>query len=334
MAKPLRVEYEGALYHVMDRGNQRLDIFRNKRDCETFLEKLSWFTDSYKVDIYCYCLMTNHFHFLLRTREANLGKFMHAFLTSFTMTINRRKGKTGHLFHGRYKAHLVESHKYLSVLSRYIHLNPIRIKKFKSLPMPEKKRLLTSYQWSSYSSCIGLTEKPDFLGIDSVLSSWGNEMSDQMKAYRAYVENGLYKGVDNPFDLAIRQQIIGSETFAEKVAREHLLNRKIKDAKEERELLKAMQVLPPEEIIDLAAKVFDTSVEKVLARRGKHRQARKVAMFLCCKYCVSRYSLTEIGRLFSVSISGLTKMRDIVKHTDDQLLIEKIHEVESKIKRD
>ena len=168
MARPLRVEYPGALYHVMNRGNQRQVVFLYPRDCETFLEKLELFSETYRVDVYCYCLMSNHFHMLLRTREANLGKFMQVFLTSFTGTLNRRNGKTGHIFHGRYKGHLVESHKYVSVLSRYIHLNPIRIKNVKKLPVAEKKRLLTSFQWSSYRACVGLTEQPPFLKIESI----------------------------------------------------------------------------------------------------------------------------------------------------------------------
>ena len=155
--------------------------------------------------------------------------------------------------------------------------------------------LMFSCPWSSYQACVGLKECRGFLDIKPVLSTWGDGLSAQMKAYRAYVENGLYKGVDNPFDLAIRQQIIGSETFADKIARERLLKRKVKNVKEEKELLKASQVVPPDEIVGLTADVFDTSVEKVLARKGKHLQARKVAMFLCCKHSVSKCTLTKMA---------------------------------------
>lgn len=331
MARPLRVEYAGALYHVMNRGNQRQDVFRSPLDCETFLEKLELFCENYRVEVYCYCLMSNHFHLLLKTLEANLGKFMQAFLTSFTVTLNRRNGKTGHIFHGRYKGHLIENHKYLSVLSRYIHMNPVRIKKLRELPVTEKKRLLTTFQWSSYKACIGLAAQPPFLKIDSVLSSWGKTRTSQMKAYRGYVENGLYKGVDNPFDLAIRQQIIGSETFAEEIAREHLLKRSIKNPHDQKEVLKARQVIPPEEIICLSAEAFGTTFKKVVARKGKHRQARKTAMFLCCKHCVSNHALTEIAQIFSVSIGGLTKMRDIMKNKMENEIKEKISEIEEEI---
>lgn len=332
MARPLRIEYPGAFYHVMNRGNQRRDVFHSTLDCETFLEKLDLYSDRYHVNVHCYCLMTNHFHLLLGTPEANLSKFMQVFLNSFTMTINRRGNKTGHLFHGRYKAHLVENGKYLSVLSRYIHLNPVRTKATESLPVSERKRFLTSYPWSSYSACVGLSEMPDFLNMKPVLRSWGDAIEKQMKSYRAYVENGLYKGVDNPFDLAIRQHIIGSEEFAEEIARKHLLSRPVRDAREEKELLKARRVIPPREVVDLVAETFDTSSERVLARKGKHRQARKAAMFLCCQHCLGKHSLTALSEMFSVSISGLTKMREIVKLSDDEDLKRKMTEVENKIR--
>lgn len=331
MARPLRVEYPGALYHVMNRGNQREDIFRSPLDCETFLEKLDMFCDSYRVEIHSYCLMSNHFHLLLRTREANLSKFMQAFLTSFTVTINRRNRRTGHLFHGRFKGHLVESRKYLSVLSRYIHLNPVRIKEVKKLPVQERKRLLDSFQWLSYRACVGLAEQLPFLEIESVLSSWGKRRDKQIKEYRKYVEEGLYKGVENPFDLAIRGQIIGSETFAEEIARSHLLKRSVKNHHVQRELLKARQVISPEEVIRLSAEAFATTREKVITRKGKHRQARKTAMFLCCKHCVSKHSLTSIAQMFSVTIGGLTKMRDVMSNKMEKQIREKISEIEKKM---
>lgn len=155
MSRPLRVEYAGALYHVMNRGNQRQVVFKRKTDCETFVEKLSEFAKAFHVEVYAYCLMPNHFHLLLRTVEANLGRFMQSFLTSFTVTLNRRNRKSGHLFQGRYKAHLVESRKYLMELSRYIDLNPVRVKRCESLSLEEKRNVLVNYTWSSYAAHIG-----------------------------------------------------------------------------------------------------------------------------------------------------------------------------------
>ena len=98
------------------------------------------------MDIYCYVLMNNHFHLLPRTKEANLGRFMQSFLTSFTVTLNRRNRKSGHLFQGRYKAQLVENHGYISKLSRYIHLNPVRVNKYKESSVEEKRNVLLNMQ--------------------------------------------------------------------------------------------------------------------------------------------------------------------------------------------
>jgi len=114
-------------------------VFKSKRDSETFLEKLKHFAELFEVEINCYCLMENHFHILLKTRKANLGRFMQSVLTSFTVTVNRRNRKSGHIFQGRYKAHLVENHQYLSALSRYVHLNPVRVEKYKSATLEDKR---------------------------------------------------------------------------------------------------------------------------------------------------------------------------------------------------
>ena len=96
MSRPLRIEFPGALYHVMNRGNQKQDVFRKKADCETFIEKLEYFSELFDIEIYCYVLMNNHFHLLLKTNEANLGRFMQSFLTSFTLTLNKRH-RWGHI---------------------------------------------------------------------------------------------------------------------------------------------------------------------------------------------------------------------------------------------
>ena len=170
------------------------------------------------------CLMTNHFHLLLKTNEANLGRFMQSFLTSFTITLNRRNNKSGHLFQGRYKAHLVENQKYISELSRYIHLNPIRIKKYENASVATKKNILVNYSWSSFPEYLGLRESSVFLNTAIVLSTWGKLIPEKIDNYRQYVEAGLYENVNNPFELAQRQQIIGTESFAEKILRERIFN--------------------------------------------------------------------------------------------------------------
>ncbi len=150
MARPLRIEYPGACYHVMNRGNQRQTVFRADTDYELFLGKLADLAELYRTQILCYCLMPTHFHVYMRTPEGNLSRFMQSFLTSFTVSLNRRRGDCGHLFQGRFKAQLVERERYGNELSRYIHLNPVRTRAARELPLESKRSLLRQYKWSSY----------------------------------------------------------------------------------------------------------------------------------------------------------------------------------------
>jgi len=329
MARPLRIEYPGAIYHVMNRGNQRQDVFRRKADGETFVEKLEYFSALFNIEIYCYVLMNNHFHLLLRTEEANLGRFMQSFLTSFTVTLNRRNQKSGHLFQGRYKAQLIESQGYISKLSRYIHLNPVRVEKYQDISM--KRNILLNYTWSSFASHIGLKEPEDFLDIKPVLSTWGSNNIIRMKNYRAYVEEGLYKDIDNPFELAIRQQIIGSETFAERITRTRILKRKVKDRREESALCAFQKSLNPDGIVNAIAEYFEISRETILQRRSKEKMPRQIAMYLCAVYCCSRVSMNDLGKLFSVSLSGITIARDRIREKmsteKDKVLIKAVNEI-------
>ena len=159
MARALRIEYPNACYHVINRGNRKERIFFSDADYRLFLEKLSEYTGLYDVVIHSYCLMPNHFHLQLTTLHPNLSKFMQSFTTSFTISMNYKYNRPGHLFQGRYKSQLVESMKYKNELSRYIHLNPVKINKFDGLPLPTLKKYLHDYKWSSFRSYIGVERK-------------------------------------------------------------------------------------------------------------------------------------------------------------------------------
>ena len=334
MSRPLRIEFPGALYHVMNRGNQKQDVFRKKADCEAFMEKLEYFSGLFDVEVYCYVLMNNHFHLLLKTNEANLGRFMQSFLTSFTLTLNKRNNRSGHLFQGRYKAHLVESREYISKLSQYIHLNPIRIQKYSKLSIEEKRNILLNYTWSSFPVYIGQREVETFLDIEDILSTWGTNIIQKMKNYRVYVEEGLFKDIDNPFDLAIRQQIIGSESYAERITRSILLKQSIKNRKEESALAAFQHSLKPELVIAKVAEYFNVPAETILRRRSQEKIARAVVIYLCSIYCNSRMTLTEIGKIFSLSLSGLTRTRDRVKEklvVGDKELVKIISKIKKSI---
>ena len=130
MARALRIQYPGACYHVTCRGNERRDIFQDSEDKKLFKSKLKVSQEIYSAEVLGYVLMSNHFHLLIHTPQANLSEFMRHFNISYTSAFNRRHKRCGHLYQGRYKALLIDADNYLLAVSRYIHLNPIRTGKY------------------------------------------------------------------------------------------------------------------------------------------------------------------------------------------------------------
>ena len=178
--------------------------------------------------------------------------------------------------------------------------------------MIQKKNMLVNYTWSSFSACVGLVQAPEFLDIAPVILTWGERLKNKMINYRKYTEEGVYKDIDNPFELAIRQQIIGSESFAEKIIRRNILNQDVIDKREQLDLRRFQHSFTVEKIIGFTALICKVDRREILKRKSKYHFARKLAMYLCCNYCTANKSLTKIGEDFSVSLSGLTRARDRV----------------------
>jgi REP element-mobilizing transposase RayT len=147
MARPLRILFPDAYYHVTCRGNGRKPIFRDDTDRSVFIGKLRASREIYHVEIHAYVLMPNHFHLILKTPKANLSEFMRHFNISYTAAFNRRLNRVGHLYQGRYKAILEDS--YLLELSRYVHVNPVRIRSHRAQDIREQIKFLDSFPWSS-----------------------------------------------------------------------------------------------------------------------------------------------------------------------------------------
>lgn len=199
MARPLRIQFPGAFYHALSRGNERKVIFRTEADYELFLEALSECCLRFGARVHTYCLMPNHFHLLLETREGNLSGFMKRLLGVYTIRFNRRHRRTGHLFQGRYKAFLVEKENYLLELSRYIHLNPCRAG---MVTDPE------AYRWSSMAAFFPNNgDTPAFFNRELILSDFPSP-----QAYRAFVLQGLTLK-KNLLPKATGGLILGSEPF-------------------------------------------------------------------------------------------------------------------------
>ncbi len=166
MGRPLRIEYPGALYHITSRGNEKRDIFLDNNDRIKFLDILEDYHERYGILIHSYVLMDNHYHLILETPKGNLLKVMHGINGGYTGYFNRRHGRVGHLFQGRYKGIIVDKDTYLLELGRYVHLNPLRAK------MVERPEL---YEWSSYPAYIGKQKQKSWMEYSWVLSKFGRD---------------------------------------------------------------------------------------------------------------------------------------------------------------
>lgn len=210
MARPLRIEYEGAVYHVLSRGNRSENIFSEERDKEYFVEILQRGAEKYRIDLYAYCVMGNHYHLLMSMPEGGLTKIMHYIGSSYGSYLRRNKGWIGHVFAGRYKSLCVEKESYLLELSRYIHLNPIRAR---IVRYPE------DYPWSSYGFYIGKKKKPHWINTNWFLEEYGRSLKTSQRKYKGFVESGMDKPLPYPVEKVVGQAILGNKKFVKKVVK-------------------------------------------------------------------------------------------------------------------
>lgn len=334
MARPLRIEYENACYHVINRGNRRERVFSDDSDCELFMEKLVEFSELYDILIHSYCLMPNHYHLQIRTPLGNLSKFMQSFQTSFTLSMNRKHQSSGHLFQGRFKAQLVESELYKNKLSRYIHLNPVKIKACDELSSETIKSRLIEYKWSSYRYYVGFEKKPKWLERRFVLSSsWGNSASEKMDNYRKYVEEGIKH--DNSTDIiASKNGIIGSGKFSENIINTYLKHDVDDLDPREQPLLATINSFSFNDVLTVVKEYYSIKdTEKMTVRRKCHPDARRMAMFLVAKHCRRKETLTSLAKKFGIKISGfnsaIEKFKNNLKHNSS--FQKKLHKIEKNI---
>jgi len=206
MARPLRLEFAGALYHITSRGDRQEDIYEDDDDRKTFLFVLESVCETYNWVCHAYCLMSNHYHLLIETPDANLSRGMRQLNGVYTQAFNRAHGRVGHVFQGRYKAIMVEKENYLLELSRYIVLNPVRA------------GMVTSpgdWQWSSYRAIVGEANAPAYLNIEWVLAAFAKRKSAAIDRYKKFVAEG--NGQPSPWTLLQNQIYLGSEQFVEKM---------------------------------------------------------------------------------------------------------------------
>jgi REP element-mobilizing transposase RayT len=205
MARPLRIEYEGAVYHVTSRGNGRQSIFLVDSDREVFLEVLSDAVRRFDWICHAYCLMTNHYHLLIETPEANLSRGMRHLNGVYTQAFNRQHARSGHVMQGRFKAILVEKESHLLELARYVVLNPVRAKAARSAK---------DWPWSSYRATAGMAEAPEFLTTAWILTQFHRSRARAANLYREFVKQG--RGVDAWTELR-GGILLGTDDFVDKL---------------------------------------------------------------------------------------------------------------------
>jgi len=207
MARKTRIEFEDALYHVINRGNQKLNIFQNDADFSQYLTILSAYKERYGFILHAYVLMSNHVHILLETSKVPLSKIMQGINQSYTMYFNRKYGTAGHLFQGRYKAILCDRDRYQLSLVKYIHMNPVRAG---IVEAPEE------YRWSSHQYYLQQVDKKGIVDTESVLRMFSEDTEAASRLYRSFMGADALIPREDVY-CTVEQRILGDEYFVEKV---------------------------------------------------------------------------------------------------------------------
>ena len=299
MARPLRIEYPGAFYHVMHRGNAGSDIFKSDKDRKKFLEYVDKAIGRYKIKIHSYCLMTNHYHFLIETPHPNLSQAIKWINVAYAIYFNRKRRRSGHLFQGRFKAVVVDADEYLKHLSRHIHLNPVRAGMVTHCK---------DYPWSSYPVFGGYAKAPEWLETDWLLSIFDRNQKKATERYREFVESVQNERIENPSGNIMGGTILGGTEFVNWIKVNFLS--KDPDTKEKPQLKSLKPGLTPEDLMSVICNEFSCTHEEILRKGKKGNFARDIAIYLSRE--MTGESGVVLGRYFGISGAGITVRHGII----------------------
>lgn len=294
MTRQLRIQYPGAFYHVTSRGNERQNIYRDEEDNQLFLEKLSDSLEVYNVSLLGYVCMKNHFHFLLKTPDGNLSEFMRHFNISYTYVFNKRHKRSGHLYQGRYKSFLIDADAYLKEVSRYIHLNPVRIKEHSGTDIKDKAKILKNYKFCSMGGYSNIKSRESFVNYKTVLDYFGGDTADGRRRYRQFVYKGLGESDLNPLESGKGTGIVGTESFVDTVREKYLEKIKPDSQREQPHLKKIKKKFQPEELIKIFCELVKADRDYICSK-GQNSIERTFLMELLYRHC--KITQPEIGRL-------------------------------------
>ena len=290
MARQLRLEFAGAMYHVTARGNDRQAIYADDQDRARFLDLLAREIDQQRWHCYAYCLMDNHYHMLLETPGPTLSQGMRRLNGVYTQTVNRRHGRVGHVLQGRFKSIVVDKESYLLELCRYIALNPVRAHLVRT---PEQ------WAWSSYLATAGMRRAPDWLAVGEVLGLFDRERRAAQRAYRQFVREGI--GQPSPWAKLRGQIFLGSEAFLARMERlvrgQHVANVPVAQTQPGR--------LNPEEVLSRVGAVYGVGMKELAART--HAEAYQCAAWLLRR--AANEPLKAVAWRFGVSPSRISHIQ-------------------------
>lgn len=292
MARQLRIEYEGAFYHVISRGERHENIFFNDYERLKFLEKLGELIDKFNLKIHCYALMNNHFHLLLETPEGNLSKAMHYLNTSYSNWFKSKHQIIGSIFQGRYKSILVEKEAYLLTLSAYIHLNPVRAG---VVIKPEE------YRWSSFSSYLKNDKLILWIFTHDILKMF----SGNREEYKAFVYSCMIEGNEiRKEDIRGKHSILGRKEFSDRIKKKFRSRIREIDFREKPDL-KHLKKLNIEDIKKIILITFQVN-EKELLIKKRDNTYRKIYLYGLKKY--TNLSLRKIANLSEMDYAAVSQM--------------------------
>ncbi len=285
MARPLRIEYPDAWYHVMNRGRRGEAIFADNRDYEAFTELLKETSEMWNIRVAAYCLMPNHYHMLVQTPEANISRSMRHLNGVYTQRYNSRHRCDGQLFRGRYKSILIDTDAYLLQAVRYIHRNPLRDRLVNKID---------SYRWSSHQGYVSIAGKWDWLHKNHILSMLTKNRKDWLRAYKNWVSVEEPDEVSRKINGEKWPVCLGPQSFIDRIKEEYGREKINKNIPSSRELLPDRN-----RILGVVYGIYDTTEpESRKIARGKTNEARNVAIYLT--RMLRRDTLKKIGGEFGI----------------------------------
>ena len=267
MSRPLRIEYPGAWYHVMNRGRRGEDIFTERNDYRLFIELLQESAELFNIKIASYCMMPNHYHLLLHTPDGNLSRCMRQINGIYTQRFNRVHEYDGQLFRGRYKSILVEVDRYLLELLRYIHKNPLRA---------GLSNDLRDYEWTSHRGYLSNAKRWDWLYKEFPLSLFAKDRKKSRRAYIKYIAEDEGEKIDLIFQKKKLPSILGTEDFV------YWVKNRFFERKAHLEIPDSKLLAPDKERIqEFVCETYGiTKEDLVKSKRGTFNEPRGVAIYL------------------------------------------------------